>query len=507
MRNIGIVVLMIASHCLASDGTVNEGAGTIEQFNITWTFDKQLTTDGAGDTYQYGTFVNGEYWVLDEGGGVVVSSVSPPRAQVDISGLYWMHGSQVNPTTAEQPFNEIHPNTYNGSLIATYPLTLDAGDSLMSSIGWETAGTNNDIINYGAARGVNKTIAVLTTLGSVPSDNCFRPPYFGTEKPLFDADDLNLDLLPKLTVPAAIVSSDFGETGGSAYDVYQYRDDSTGTVADQYARVFKRPWIVHQFDTHSWYNHPTESMPSYHREVGRTMGCMAVLLCCDLDAVDGAGELYKIVIPFVQLGIDINYVAKNVHGGSSKVRWPTIFAGIMLENAALRDAPADWVKAAIDRVGTQLYTVDDITSTIESAVIPAGEFYHDYTVGWRQGASDQSEYEHLDPTADVALDPPDFNARESYRQINSPAYIGYGFATYFMDATDYWGTTQIEYYAWRYRGEEESSSVSGFVNEMYDAFYDWVPEEGEEPEEPAESKIRRNRREGGYGEGDRARYR
>ena len=43
-------------------------ATSVSQYGITWNFDKD---------YEVGTFVNGDYYVVDDGDGVTVVSVSP----------------------------------------------------------------------------------------------------------------------------------------------------------------------------------------------------------------------------------------------------------------------------------------------------------------------------------------------------------------------------------------------------------------------------------------------
>jgi len=58
------------------------GPNWIEQFGITWTFDKNISTDGATGTYQYGQFVNGDYWVI---GPANIISINPP-CHITIAG-------------------------------------------------------------------------------------------------------------------------------------------------------------------------------------------------------------------------------------------------------------------------------------------------------------------------------------------------------------------------------------------------------------------------------------
>lgn len=60
---------------LTTTASAEVGPNWIEQWGIRWTFDKNLSLDGAGDTYQYGQFVNGDYWVI---GPVNIISIDPP---------------------------------------------------------------------------------------------------------------------------------------------------------------------------------------------------------------------------------------------------------------------------------------------------------------------------------------------------------------------------------------------------------------------------------------------
>lgn len=70
----------------------------LSQFGITWYFDKAVTTDGAGDTYQYGTFANGDYWIV---GPVVIERITPASI---VSGDDTLHGTMVNPVSASPTY-------------------------------------------------------------------------------------------------------------------------------------------------------------------------------------------------------------------------------------------------------------------------------------------------------------------------------------------------------------------------------------------------------------------
>jgi len=68
-------------------------ANSLSRFGITWTFDRELSTDGAIGTYQYGLFANGDYWVVNPEAGsdnVTITNISPSW-----DGTH--HGSMVNP--------------------------------------------------------------------------------------------------------------------------------------------------------------------------------------------------------------------------------------------------------------------------------------------------------------------------------------------------------------------------------------------------------------------------
>jgi hypothetical protein len=85
------------------------GPNWIEQWGITWTFDKNISTDGSGNTYQYGTFVNGDYWVV---GPVKIIYINPPS----ITGLDTVNptriknGSMLNPVNTSKPSIFINGN-------------------------------------------------------------------------------------------------------------------------------------------------------------------------------------------------------------------------------------------------------------------------------------------------------------------------------------------------------------------------------------------------------------
>ena len=66
------------------------GQYTIEQWGITWQFNKPLSVVDAAGTYRYGQFANGDFWLV---GPVTITSISP--ASVEISGRILPIGKSV----------------------------------------------------------------------------------------------------------------------------------------------------------------------------------------------------------------------------------------------------------------------------------------------------------------------------------------------------------------------------------------------------------------------------
>ena len=81
---------------LTAAASAEVGPNWIEQWGIRWTFDKNLSLDGAGNTYQYGQFVNGDYWVV---GPITIIGIQPQSVlasaeerQINRSGYLWWSG-------------------------------------------------------------------------------------------------------------------------------------------------------------------------------------------------------------------------------------------------------------------------------------------------------------------------------------------------------------------------------------------------------------------------------
>lgn len=182
-----LAVLVLAGTMQLCRGAMQS---SVSQWGITFTFDKQ---------YQVGTFANGDYWVV---GPLTITAITPA-----FDGK--THGWQVNPKVgAVQGFDAgawgstTGPGgSFDARLVPALPYPAKPGESIVKAVS-KFPGSTADCYDQ-----CLKSAAVLTVVGSVPPDNgqsVFRPPYVGTDKPLYSTNSIRTDVLPKLApVPGA----------------------------------------------------------------------------------------------------------------------------------------------------------------------------------------------------------------------------------------------------------------------------------------------------------------
>lgn len=307
LGSIGLGVLLFMGGCLSNDSSSSSGSsgpvtGTqIEQYGITWTFAAEV---------QYGQFVNGDYWVLDEGQGVEIVSISPGHI---IIGGRTMNGSMINPPFDSQGYDSLINYTESLNvgigISSTTPLELSANESLVSSISVNP--------HPGGNASYLQTAAVLTCLGAVPPVGTFRPGYSDPAKTLHNVNTLDYSLLAKLAIPSS--APEFSDIEGN----------------------FQRVWLDHLVNYANRMLHPVDNMQNYGRDIAVEVGTGALLL--HLDYSDA--QKSKLLINYIQVGIDLYSIVQaggtqnwiNNGGHEAGRKWPILFAGIMLNDPDMKN--------------------------------------------------------------------------------------------------------------------------------------------------------------------------
>jgi uncharacterized repeat protein (TIGR02543 family) len=285
----------------------------VSQFGITWKFDRDYTV---------GQFANGDYWVL---GPVTIIGIDPPSTQINGRTI---NGSMVNPSPklrTKQGYDSAMFGKYgrngrnfitslnvgrpnNQDLSERNSLVLKPHSSLVSTISIPEAEHRPQL----------RAAAILTILPEPAPEGSFRPPYCGSDKTIkFNKDQLDYSLLANLKpVPGA-----------------------PGIMVVE--RYFERPWIDHIPGWLGRFHHPAENMPDYGREIAIRVSVGALKLNLDLN-----NQMKEVLlIRYVQLGIDLYGIVRdggkrnwiNNGGCASGCKWPILFAGILLNDPAMKN--------------------------------------------------------------------------------------------------------------------------------------------------------------------------
>ncbi len=299
---------------------------SLTQHGITWTFDKKV---------EAGTFCNGDYWVI---GPVHVVGITTNLHAPGFLPKPGEDGSMVNPGTDARQGYDNRITSYDATLNAalpggqpmspTNPLKLAAPSSLVSMVSWlyrspEDAEPGIPKFNghTKAPRPVTRSGAVLTVLSEPPPEGSFRPAYAGTDKTvrfrLAGLDRAKLKALPPVAEapdPAAL------------------------------AEKFQRPWIDHVNEFLGAMVHPSENMPNYGRDMAALINDAVLALNLDFTQLPGAPDKDPLLIPLVQLGIDLTGIADQgggwpANGGHHQGRkLPILLAGLLLNDAHMKNA-------------------------------------------------------------------------------------------------------------------------------------------------------------------------
>jgi len=305
-------------------------ASSVEQYGITWKFDKDYPT---------GQFITGDWWVV---GPVKVVSVTPAPCEGQTPGdehrsIYGAASTRPDTSMRNGSMIAAHPSAkqgfdsrvrdYDADLSVQFPVTVEPGQSLISTI------SNGDEMSPALARDLLwtsekqqffalKTGAVLTVLDKEPPANAFRPAFVGTAgKPrkIFTRDQLDTSKLLKL------------EAAPGMPDVAQFE------------RYYERPYITDIATT--WVTQvlgPNENQPCYGREVTRISGIIGLMLNSDIPME----KKEKLLVGFVQNGIDVyglvsGEVRREYEGAGgfwSGRKFPVFLAGYLLNEPEMLNA-------------------------------------------------------------------------------------------------------------------------------------------------------------------------
>ena len=178
-----------------------------------------ITYDLGTNVYPCGQFANGDWFVV---GPAVIRQITPA---IIGSGVSLRHGVDVNPAVVSG-----NNQRFDGRLagvqptLVSFPYTAQPGQSIVKYVS-NSPGTGCPDKRCG------RFAAVLTVLASAPAspETTFRPPYWGTSKPLISTTALDTSLLTRLssaTAPAKISRSQ------ALYRTRHFRlDNSPSSVA------------------------------------------------------------------------------------------------------------------------------------------------------------------------------------------------------------------------------------------------------------------------------------
>jgi hypothetical protein len=420
-----LLLLLLSNLWLFTNAQVNADIALrkeISQYGITWTFDKPMRT---------GRFITGDWWVL---GPVMIVKVSPAPGPVktDTATLKvnrWNDTSLKNDTTMRNGSMIVlkagHSQSYDSRAadfskkdVVQFPFILQPSRSLISSVSNATLPVDHfakNIMWEGETKSetVIKAAAVLTSVLTMPPGDAFRPPYAGTEKPMFKFADIRWELLPRLS-PAGEVPS-----------------------WQEFERYLERPWIDHLMSWSQQQLVPNENGPPYGREHARIISIASVMLSLDVPKQ----QKEKLAIGLIQRGIDLYGLAMkggywNEGGGHSSGRkWPIVFAGIMLNKPQFQNLP----DTAFFQEDTQTYY---------------GKGWFGQDVLWQmiQHHGQRSTYEEKPPTEWGQWD----KTSESYRNCcTAVSWVGMALTARYMKAIKTWDHDAFFDYVDRWMREDD----------------------------------------------------
>lgn len=431
----------------------------ISQYGITWTFDKPVKS---------GQFITGDWWVI---GPVKIVKIDPEPGPVRIDtnkiqtnrwgdtsmkvDTLMRNGSMIVYKAGNSQGYDSRNGSFSANSSVKLPLILGTNLSLVSTISNKSLPVENFCKNimWEEEKQVKVTLkvaAILTCLTDVPTADAFRPPFAGTEKPIFSAKDILWDLLPKLK-PAEDLPS-----------------------WEEFEDYFSRCWIDHLMSWEQQELVPNKNMPNYGREHARIVSIASLMLLIDVPKE----QKENLTIGLIQHGIDLYGTAMNGGywneggGHSSGRKWPILFASIMLNNPGMLNLPP----TAFFQEDTQTYY---------------GIGWFGQTVLWQMimHHGKRDTYEEKPPDAWQQWD----KTSESYRTCcTSSAWVGTALAARYLKAIKMWGHDAHFDYVDRWMSEDdpykivrgnysrpksETTTFDPFVTAMWKAYRPNAPDQ------------------------------
>jgi hypothetical protein len=431
-------------------------ATSVTKNGITWTFD----TD-----YTVGQFANGDFYVVDPGSGVTITSISNTHhsgtdlSSVDYDGTTlnvnaWSFSDQ-NPNQGWDSRMRGYDSTYN--INRQLPHTLTHGNCLTTVESWLPSDDGAPYHNSGRLRPTLKVFAILTCMSSDVGSTAFRPSYGTGQKTIYYTTDLQTQYIP-----------DLSETPNTP-------DLST---VENYV---SHPWVDLIYEWSSEYWRPSENFGvtnasdscTFQPNIVNKYSEAILRLCIN------SGDRTDLLIYLVQIGIDYYGLLKNgaswPSNGAQNIGYklPILFAGMMLNDSNMLavgnmdiDAPNSNSRAQFHEDGSTFYIsqaeVDATNSANWNCDERGGcEAYESGDIGTAEWGIRHSEDLYRDSAAMDAI----------YRSIFSNPMIGQVLAAKIFDLQDIWNHDALFDYIDRWESvRTDYTYANRFVSEMWSTY-------------------------------------
>jgi len=407
-------------------------ASSITKDGITWTFNQPVPA---------GQFVTGDYYVV---GPVTVTAICPAPT----TSSPYLNGSVLNLPTAnsksgfDSRLNDGSDQSwwFDASLRSYPPITLKAGDALVSSISLAQIHSLPEVMRASdMSASPVRTVSVLTVVSSAPSADAFRPSYCDRNQTIYHAGALQRSLLPSLAPP---------------------NPAATPTLA-QFESWYRRPWI----DTNPFlFDAPAEYMPSYGQHIAFADSYASLLLTLNFSA----SQKVNLTNYMVQYGIDlygclqagVGWPAFGGHRSGRKL--PIVLAGILLNEDGMKNASATYP----DQFGEDMQTVyvnqipGGYQQAWQGATVIYGGHYGVQSNGQPVSAGLYGPYEQLQPVNWPLINGNE-QLGEAYRRCcTSVSWVGEALAIHLLQAENVWNYPAFFDYVDRWMTEDDTQAVA-----------------------------------------------